>query len=243
MAGGSGVATAGNRASVSSGARLLFFHLLSDLHDRSTNRCGGRSDRQRSAAAGRGHPAPRLTRCRGDLGRTSLRVPAETLAPLRSDRPTKDQHPLPPNILLSIRLAPPVPNIFPHLSTEQTPTSTWSRPASASSMLNHLLTCSDDLAGADCETRRPPGDQHGIPSRAAKRSGTPATRPNRCGGTPPAGGRSSILITEAQRRGSLRRRKPRQYCQPAATPAHHPYAATCCHDNAARANKRPILAA
>ena len=32
---------------------------------------------------------------RGDLGRTSLRVPAETLVPLRSDRPTKDQHPLP----------------------------------------------------------------------------------------------------------------------------------------------------
>ena len=40
------------------------------------------------------------------------------------------------------------PSNLPHL--------TWPRPASASSMLNHLLTCSNDLAEPDCETTRRP---------------------------------------------------------------------------------------
>ena len=112
----------------------------------------------RSAAAGRGHPAPRLTRAAGTLGelRCVSRLKRSRPSAQIAQRKTSIHS---PNILLSIRLAPPVPNILVHPTTEQTLTLTRPRPASASSMLDHLLTCSNDLAGPDCDRGRPATNQ------------------------------------------------------------------------------------
>ena len=81
--------------------------------------------------------------------------------------------------------------------------------------------------------------------RTGDQPGTPWTRPTRAAENLPAGSRSSIPIPEAKRRGSLRREnRANAVCQPAATPAHHPYAATVLpRQRSTRANKRPILAA